>query len=1001
MRPPPARIWYDVAARIARQDAIPAFTDPQEKVLDYLWEFFPGLYLGTPQEIHPKETILYISREISKNVATSEKRERFDFLARGFELGNLSLPGWDVPLGPVYVKINREENYSRQDRFRPLGCAEHFIEAFRLSLESSDISDRKELLGQLLVSAILFGGLLSRKWLGPFQECVQRKGYYQEGSIVWFDMAERGGEAQSEQNGVGPADGMVRRLVPDHLTRLLLYRYHKQDEKESNKSAASDPWDNISAFLKGQSFSESLSPKSLNELFAWAFARYLTLLPHSLVGYASGKLPAQSLPIGPWLRTISGRAIPVLKSLPEDLYQNLGGVQKITVQSQAHKSDQQQLLSELLKTLRFNKKTSKSLRSRQQAFGTTGKISRQRARRTITIFMHRNRSRMSATLQLLLHWAQSLLTEKVSHLERRKKQSIRVKSVDRYLLSIGYALLRVAGDLPFHNLEPQDLGMVYEEVTLRLGKNGFGLQRLRQFHGFLQVYYGAQALEWDEMMGTGAKPQVSVNANLITPGVYNAVLKAFGWGNADLTRWQKLHIIAVMLLYRCGLRPSELQALRLKDVQGVTQFEILIRNSRLNSIKTNAGIRRVPVSYMLHKEELELFLAYHKMRLEEDRYFGGGLLLTHPVHFTGLLSDEELLEPIRKLLKSITKDENLRLYHLRHSFLTWAEIALMLGQSRNQVELPEIVPCQSEVDAIHHLFRHLYGNEAMGRKGMYLIAMLAGHASPETTCHHYCHLLDVMLSHHLNAPDASIQVSHRMVMALTGLQRSAAYDLLNVPVEFHPLHNVVLNEIPKFREALWHPLMVSAFSMKGPGNASSSTATLPSWEEAIGSILDNGKLATLRRAKGEWDFAAEMYEAIRVLDGRRMKTANKVVNCVCSNYNKRYGGIGIALQSQARLLTGFLSAEGIPKSHVVAIFHPAKRLTFVEAEEAKKKWANALGIAALRIPTGEFVSAKLGVRSMVTIKVTSKNTEKKARAPKMSPGFMVAMDLLCQSLCAQ
>ena len=991
MRPAPSRIWHAAAARIARADSFSAFTEHQQRVLDYLWESYSGLYLGAPNEVHTKETILKISRDLSSSVSTAGKRERFDFLARGFEQGNLSLHGWDVPLGPVYVKINREENFCRQDRFRPLGQAEKFIEAFRLSLETAEFTDRQVLLGQILVSAVIFGGLLDRTWLAPFQESILKRHYYQEGPIFWVDMAAV--EA-------GPRlDRPERRLVPDHLTRLLIYRYHRLVATGSRPTVAHDPWQSITAFMKSAAFPGSVQPRSVTELFTWAMARYLTVLPHSLVAYAAGKLAAVSLPTAPWLRTLSGMAIPVAGASTEKSAE-FGRIKpQIAINEQTKKSRQQQLLSDLLKTLRFSKKTAKTLRRHLSLSGTgLRKMSPQRARRFISAFLKQQRPQMSAALQLLLHWALRLLAEKVSPLERRQKKSIRPASVDRYLLSMGYALLNVAGNLPLHDLEPQELEAVYEQVALRLGKNDYAMLRLRQFHGFLQVFNGAHDMEWGDLLGLEGKPHSAVNANLVTPRIYLAALRSLGWGEGGLTRWQTLHVITLILLFRCGLRPSELQALRLKDVQGITRYEILIRNSRLNTIKTNSGIRRLPFSDMLLKDELDFFLAYCRMRQDEDRHVGGELLLTHPLHFGGPLSDEELFEPIRKLLRSITRDESLRLYHLRHSMLTWANTILQLDPARSEIELATIAPPLAEIGLISNLFRYLSGNEATGRKDHYLLAMLAGHASPETTQHHYCHLDDLVLGHHLNSPENCLPINHRMSMALTGLQRSAAYELLNTPEHVHPLHNVTANEAPKVSRELRHPLMATALPLKEAKESFAKATKLPPWEEAIGS-LDNRKLVRLRRSKNDWDFAAEIYETVRAFDGRKIKTARKVVSYVREYYSQRYGGISFILESKTRSLVQFLSENGMPEMHMIAIFHAAKKLTLVEVEESIKGWAHVLGLNPSQISTGEKVPTKMRIKSRVTVKITThKNAIKKVRAPKMSLGFLVAMELLYQYL---
>lgn len=999
MRPQPCEIWFFAAAKITRLESIAVFNDNQEKVLEYLWENFPGLYMGAPNEVHFKEAIFLISRDLSQSVSTSKKKERFEFLARGFEQGNLTLPGWDVPLGPVYIKISREENYSQQERFRPLYQAEKFIDAFRVALESPAHIDREAMLGQILVSAILFGGLINRKWLKPFQVSLQKRLVFQEESICWVDMEEIKDGDQAESNKNEATNPAKQRLILDHLTRLLIYRYLRMEETGHQNPMSLDSWNNISRYLKSTSFQVSSMPKSLSELCTWAFARYLTALPHSLVAYACGKLKATSLPTGPWLRTISGKAIPVSLSVSSASIDSSGTRPKIIVNKNIKKTDQQRLLSDLLKSLRFNKKSSKKYHKDASASKKIkGKVSPLKARRIIAVFLHNNKTCMSATLQLLLHWSIRLLSEKVSHLELRHKNNIRTKSADRYLLSVGYTLVEVAGNLPLQNLDPQDLATLYEQIILRLGNNDYAKDRLRQFHGFLQTFYNVQSMDWGDLLGSEGRTTSEVNANIVSAQVYNTVITSLGWGKAKLTRWQTLHIITLILLYRCGLRPSELQALRLIDVQGVTIYEILIRNSRLNDIKTNNGIRRLPISKMLRKDELELFLNYYRMRLEEDSTHGGGLFLAHPAHLGRLLSDEELFTPIRERLRFVTKDDSLLLYHLRHSFLTWTDTILQLDKAKYAWEIPASGSPAEDKEIIRDLFKTLGRNEHLGRKDQYLLAMLAGHSSPETTHRHYCHLLDLILGLHLINPEIGIPLNYKSAMALTGLKRPTVFGLLKVPSTTHQLQKVVMNEASRFKEELRHPQMAQATPIKHAKELL-PLSVLPPWEEAIESICKDKQLISLRRSKSEWEFASSIYEGVRALDGRKIKTARKVIAYANDNYNERWGGISITVDSNAKLLVSFLKECDVSVSHILAVYHPLKNQPGGETDKTIKHWAGILGISPSKIFVGECAPDKLHEKKLVTVKITSQlEKNKNIRLPKLSLGFMIAIKLLHKQL---
>lgn len=290
----PGAIWYQAAGR-AEGAAESPFSSEQQAVLDLLRQECPELYLGLPQARQEDPAIQALSRRLCQDVSAATRKERLDFFNAGIAIGNRTL-GWEVPLSVVPVAIHRERNQVRPDDFHPRAHVKPLVEAFTQSLVNE--LSAPAAYGQVLCSAILFGALLESRWQHPFLEAVVRHRFYQEGSQLWMDleMEKRPKPSGLEEGDGGPGLIQRKRWVADCLTQLLLYRL--LDHGLAPRSKPPEPWAALNAFFDTLPLPQELRPASLAQLRTWAYARALLLLPPQLLAYASGNLPAASLPIG-------------------------------------------------------------------------------------------------------------------------------------------------------------------------------------------------------------------------------------------------------------------------------------------------------------------------------------------------------------------------------------------------------------------------------------------------------------------------------------------------------------------------------------------------------------------------------------------------------------------------------------------------------------------------------------------------------------------------------
>lgn len=681
------------------------------------------------------------------------------------------------------------------------------------------------------------------------------------------------------------------------------------------------------------------------------------------------------------MRTLTGLAVPVAAAAPLESPEKPVRAPRVVDSALVAEVPQGPLLRQLLQAL-----NPRSL---------SGKVTRRKARERIHAFLAGHRGQCGPMLQLLTFWGLQLLTQRTFHSERRKAPALAPQSVYRYLEEIGGALVEAAERANPLRLNPQELEVLYDNAANRRSKSPYAVFRLAQFHGFLKSFYlhNLPELDWSAMC-QGQAGLAEPNANLVSPQVYDLLLKALGWGRAGLDRWQRLRLQAAILAYRCGLRPSELRSLRLIDIQGDPEnCEILVRNNYFNSIKTNAGIRRIPMYLLLTSQELMFFSDYYQKRCGEQNLFGSGLLFAHPQHKSGLLPDGLLFDPLRTLLREITRDDSLILYHLRHSCLTLTAVNLQLRDEHGHEGLAALGREYFSAERRAALKAGLMENESHGRKTQYLLALLAGHTSPRTTHRHYLHLQDWLLGHHLRSPENRIRLDHKAICALTGLKRARGFAILS---DQNPLRIAAEAKSKGYSKALRHPLMTQAKPL-GVFMPGKKHENYPAWEVALEKYL--GKEAEKKeipKTAQEWEMAARIYATVAAMEGNSRKKAMKTLAYAAENYSDRWGGITYARHAGAREMIELLSLSGLTKDHIRLTHHPRRGQDDRTAKAHGDKWMKGIGMPGKDYQRGEPTN-KTGAmaRGSLTIKVIANNLQEAGNKKiRFNSGVIFTIEIL-------
>ena len=370
-----------------------------------------------------------------------------------------------------------------------------------------------------------------------------------------------------------------------------------------------------------------------------------------------------------------------------------------------------------------------------------------------------NQGRLWPITHALIGWAMWRLDPNCS------SGKIKASSAQTYFRTLAVHLIFEAEDLDLLDLEIDDFETLYELAARRVDsefRRAYFWGRIRDFHDYLFLG-GVPDIDLRELDGWVATGSVRVSANLVTESDFRRFAQAL--------EAEQIHpaaetvLLAGTLGYRTGLRRREIQLLRVQDIHPGPEPFLLIRPSRLASLKSNASKRRIPLRALLPADELKTLMAFHERRKaqvdEQD-----GLLFASPDAPWIPTPYSTLIDPVTALFTAITGKTGVRFrfHHLRHSFANWLLLALL------STDAPELLTPKLPFLDSHLLDRErlallhacfyptIPGSERYPeRRHLFQVAALMGHLSPSTTCQSYIHLLDwisgryldLRLDHHL------------------------------------------------------------------------------------------------------------------------------------------------------------------------------------------------------------------------------------------------------------
>ena len=240
-----------------------------------------------------------------------------------------------------------------------------------------------------------------------------------------------------------------------------------------------------------------------------------------------------------------------------------------------------------------------------------------------------------------------------------------------------------------------------------------------------------------------------------------------------LTRGDRtLGRLLLTLCFRLALRPGEVYGLRLRDVQDDAVYVLPYGQHQLKS--SNAR-RRVPLALLMPNDERERLQRFVRMRLDRGAS-PDDLLLSQPS--SGPAHRQRVDRWVHRVMRDVTLDPGVRLYHARHSLCTWADLALRAVDHPEVLRFFENLPQTTAfLQQGDQLASALFGSTqaALGRTS-FALARLVGHVGPAVTHMHYIHGDDLVRAAVVEREASRLDKS--VWMQMTGLARSTTFALL-------------------------------------------------------------------------------------------------------------------------------------------------------------------------------------------------------------------------------
>lgn len=327
-----------------------------------------------------------------------------------------------------------------------------------------------------------------------------------------------------------------------------------------------------------------------------------------------------------------------------------------------------------------------------------------------------------------------------------KNRNISPGTIKKYRSEAVLPCLDLLWDIDTESLDYEEFEEIYTLLLLIYPdkkKRRVKAERLRDFHRTCQKVFHLPSVHW-HLIEPSLKEEKGLysNANIITHQHYCDAIN-FIQSDTSLTETERQHCqLMLILCYRTPLRPAEAWALNAGSFTEDLRY-LNVKTNRRHRVKTPAANRQIPLHLFLNDTERSYIkkISQQAARRPDEQW------LFYDVKENQ--GKRVCTRYLTNLLKHITGDHTVRLYHCRHSFANYVFLivcnAVQTGISQALNDWAQ-VHNWSELSSFRDaLLTELVGDPKEWQKAMFGLAKVMGHCHPRTTLGYYIHVLDLQL----------------------------------------------------------------------------------------------------------------------------------------------------------------------------------------------------------------------------------------------------------------